>query len=78
MAKWIAAEKARAGLRHTVVWPNVTGETKARRGKPRAGVLALVCSAYLTNSHKWRELASSGLICRVILHVIFLWCYVCF
>ena len=25
MAKWIAAEKARAGLRHTVVRPDVTG-----------------------------------------------------
>ena len=28
MAKWIAAEKARAGLRHEVVSPNVTGRTK--------------------------------------------------
>ena len=30
MAKWIAAEKARAGLRYTVVCPNVTGRTKER------------------------------------------------
>ena len=30
MAKWIAAEKARAGLRHAVVCPNVTGGTKER------------------------------------------------
>ena len=30
MAKWIAAEKARAGLRHAVVCPNVTGRTKKR------------------------------------------------
>ena len=30
MAKWIAAEKARAGLRHAVVCPNVTGRTKER------------------------------------------------
>ena len=30
MAKWISAEKARAGLRHEVVCPNVTGKT--RRG----------------------------------------------
>ena len=30
MAKWIAAEKARAGLRHTVVYPNVTRRSKKR------------------------------------------------
>ena len=30
MAKWIAAEKARAGLRHAVSCPNVTGRTKER------------------------------------------------
>ena len=30
MAKWIAAEKARARLRHAVVCPNVTGKTKER------------------------------------------------
>ena len=30
MAKWIAAEKARAGQRHAVVCPNVTGITKER------------------------------------------------
>ena len=30
MAKWISAEKARAGLRHAVVCPNVTGRTKER------------------------------------------------
>ena len=30
MAKLIAAEKARAGLRHAVVCPNVTGRTKKR------------------------------------------------
>ena len=29
-AKWIAAEKARARLRHAVVYPNVTGRTKER------------------------------------------------
>ena len=28
IAKWIAAEKARAGLRYAVVCPNVTGRTK--------------------------------------------------
>ena len=30
MAKLIAAEKARAGLRHAVVCPNVTGRIKER------------------------------------------------
>ena len=43
MAKWIAAAKARAGLRHTV--PNVTGRTKeriAQSKRARAGSLAIV------------------------------------
>ena len=44
MAKWIAAEKARAGLRHTAICPNVTGRTKqsnviARSERARAGSL---------------------------------------
>ena len=30
MSKWIAAAKVRAGLRHAVVCPNVTGSTKDR------------------------------------------------
>ena len=45
MAKWIAAEKARAGLRHAVVCPNVTGRTKGRiaqSNRVRAGSLAIV------------------------------------
>ena len=45
MAKGIAAEGARAGLRHAVVCPNVTGRTKeriAQRKLDRAGSLALV------------------------------------
>ena len=32
MAKWIAAEKVKAGLRHAVVCPNVTGRQGPRRG----------------------------------------------
>ena len=31
MAKWIAADKARAGLRHAVVCPNVTGLTSPKQ-----------------------------------------------
>ena len=45
MAKWIAAEKARAGLRHAVVCPNVTGRTKeriAQSKRARAGSPAKV------------------------------------
>ena len=44
MAKWIAAEEARAGLRHAVVCPNVKGRTKARVAqskRARAGSVAL-------------------------------------
>ena len=45
MAKWIVAEKNKAGLRHAVVCPNVTGGTKeriAQRKRARAGSLGLV------------------------------------
>ena len=45
MAKWIAAEKARAGLRRAVVCPNVTGRPDKRvvqSKRARAGSLALV------------------------------------
>ena len=45
MAKWIAAEKAKAGPRHAVVYPNVTGRTTERivqSKRARAGSLALV------------------------------------
>ena len=70
-AKWIAAEKNKAGLRHAVVCPNVTGRTKeriAQSKRARAGSLALVLT-----SHKWRELVVSGrLVCRC--HDVFIWC----
>ena len=45
MAKWIAAEKARAGLRYAAVCPNVTGRIKERIAESkwaRAGSLAIV------------------------------------
>ena len=45
MVKWIAAEKAKARLRHTVVCPNVTGRAKemiAQSKRARAGLLAIV------------------------------------
>ena len=45
MVKWNAAEKARAGLRHAAVHPNVTGRTKERitqRKRAHAGLLTIV------------------------------------
>ena len=45
MAKWIVAERAKAGLQDAVVCPNVTGRTKeriAQSKRARAGSLALV------------------------------------
>ena len=45
MAKWIAAEKARAGLRPAVVCPNATRRTRkriAQSKRARTGSLALV------------------------------------
>ena len=45
MVKWIVAEKTKAGLRHAVVCPNVTGRIKeriAQSKRARAGSLALV------------------------------------
>ena len=45
MAKWVAPGKTKAGLRHAVVCPNVTGKTKeriAQSKRARAGSLALV------------------------------------
>ena len=45
MTKWIAAAKARAGLRHGVICPNVTGRTKekiAQSKRTRAGSPAIV------------------------------------
>ena len=44
MAEWVAAEKAKAGLWHAGVCPNVTGRTKeriAQSKRARAGSLAL-------------------------------------
>ena len=45
MAKWIAAEKARAVLQHTLVCPNVTERAKeriAQSKRARAGSLAII------------------------------------
>ena len=45
MAKWIAAEKIKAGLRHAVVCTNMTGRAKdmiAESKRVRVGTLAIV------------------------------------
>ena len=45
MAKWVAAEKSRAGLRPAVVNPHLTGRAKeriAQSKQARAGSLAIV------------------------------------
>ena len=45
MAKWITAEKVRAGLRHAVVYPNMTERTKeriAQSKRARTGSLVIV------------------------------------
>ena len=63
------AEKARAGLQHAVICPNVTGRIKeriAQSKRARDGSLATV-----DYGHTWRELVSSGcLVCRC--HIVFL------
>ena len=45
MTKWIAAERARAALRHAAICPTVTGRTKervAQSKRARTGLLAAV------------------------------------
>ena len=73
MAKWIAAEKVRAGLRHAVVvvCPNVTGRTKdriAQSKRARAGSLAIVDKP---------QVARTCILWAFRLFA-FLWRYVCF
>ena len=41
MAKWIAAEEARAGLWHAVVCSNMTGRTKERIAQSKLGASSL-------------------------------------
>ena len=73
MAKWIVAEKTKAGLRHAVVCPNVTGRTKkriAQRKRARAG-FALVDQPQVA-----RTCILRALVCRW--HGVCPWCFVCF
>ena len=57
MAKWSAAEKARAELRHVSRIPERDDKNQEEDSPKQAGVL--VRSPELI-SHEWRELVSSG------------------
>ena len=57
MAKWIASEKVRAGLRHAVVCPNVRGRTKnriAQSTRVPADSLAIVDCPQVVFFFLWR------------------------
>ena len=72
MAKCITAEKARTGLRHAAVCPNVTGRTKeriAQSKRTRAGSFEMVDKPQVARTCILRVFDGS---------VVFLWCYVCF
>ena len=78
MAKWIVAEKAKAGLRHAVVCPNVTGKDQGEDSPKQAGScwFARPCSLATSGANSyppgvWR------LVCRC--HEVFfrfLFCFV--
>ena len=72
MAKWIAAEKVRARLRHAVLCLNVLGRTK-KRTYPKASVLVLVRLPYLI-SHKGVRFADAM---TSFSGVTFVLCYFC-
>ena len=53
VAKWIVAEKVRAGVRHRVVCPKVTGRIKdriAQTKRARAGLLVIIGSPQVTRT----------------------------
>ena len=72
MAKWIVAEKTKAGLRHAVVCSNVTGRTKKRVAQSKCW-FARPC---------WLATSGANLyppgVWFVDVMAFFLWCYVCF
>ena len=75
MAKWIAAEKATAGLRHAAEMPERDGKDQGEDSPKRAG--SCWFARPLLTSHKWRELVSSGrLVCRY--HDVSHWRYLCY
>ena len=79
MAKWIAAEKARVGLRYAVVCPNVTGRTKeriAQTKRARAGSLAIVDLPQVARTCILRASGLQMLCCLSL--VLRLFCFVSF
>ena len=76
IAKLIAASKARVGLRHAVVRPNVTGRTKERMAQSkrvRAGSLALVDKPQVVRTCILRvdvELSFFGVTC-ILFYLVF-------
>ena len=79
MAKWVAGEEIRAGLRHAVVYPNGTGRIKDRIVQSkcvRAGSLAKV--DYPQVARTLYPPCVFLLVCRLEFHVVFLWRYVVF
>ena len=56
MAKWMAAEKVRTGLRHAVVCPNARDRTKDRTDSPKKFVCASSLAIVEKLQHKWRGL----------------------
>ena len=81
MAKWIASEKARAGLRHVVVWPNVTGRTKdriAQSKRARAGLLAIVDKPKVAQTWKRRMSCCLSLVLRLFCYALLCFRLFCF
>ena len=75
MAKWIAAEKDSAGLRHAVVCPNVTGMTKDRKAQSkrvRTDSLAIVETLRVARTCNIRAFDLQ------MCHAVFLRYYLCF
>ena len=58
MAKYIAAEKAGAGLRHAVACPNVTGRTKERITQSNRRPSGLVGNLHTCYKYGSREFTS--------------------
>ena len=84
MAKWIAAENVRAGLRKIRICPNVTGRGKDRIAQSklaRAGSLAII----VDKSYVARTCILQVFVCLFVFvlfavrcRVVFPWRYVCF
>ena len=72
MAKWIAAGKARAELRHAVVCSNVTGRNKERTAQSKR----VHARSPQLISYKWRELVSSRRMPCCLSLVLRLFCFV--